>query len=303
MCSVNHDLKVIYIHIPKNGGLYVEHILKKYYGFEYDYNIMLDNFGFVYEDELFYLPHYNRGVLKYYINSKIINDKLKLTKEMWNKYTKFTFVRNPYTKIISSYEYLKILYKNNHYKNENYESIQFPSFSEFIKNQKYGIEQSLYKNNIELYCYHYYHTFIKQYEHLLNNDNKINIDYIGNFENLNEELINILSKIGVKNPIKHFNEVNNNTKINETKKNDISQYIIDNDLLTFINEYYNNDFELFGYKKYSNINDLYINNNFEKQNEDFLEKNKFLIEKYKDNVDSIYNIIPIRNFLYRGSYV
>jgi hypothetical protein len=28
MCSINDDSKTIYIHVPKNGGLYVEHILK-----------------------------------------------------------------------------------------------------------------------------------------------------------------------------------------------------------------------------------------------------------------------------------
>ena len=28
MCSINHELKAIYIHIPKNGGLYVEEILE-----------------------------------------------------------------------------------------------------------------------------------------------------------------------------------------------------------------------------------------------------------------------------------
>ena len=34
MCSINHDMKAIFFHIPKNGGLYVENILNKYYGFK-----------------------------------------------------------------------------------------------------------------------------------------------------------------------------------------------------------------------------------------------------------------------------
>ena len=33
MCSVNHDLKAIFIHIPKNGGTYIGTTLVQYYGF------------------------------------------------------------------------------------------------------------------------------------------------------------------------------------------------------------------------------------------------------------------------------
>ena len=297
MISVNHDLNAIYIHIPKTGGEYIANILNKYYGFETYNNIIFDYYGFVYEDDLLHFPHNNRGVTKYYMNSKH-----KMTKEIWNTYIKFAFVRNPYTKIISSYEYSKYLYNEHHYKNDEF--IQFPSFSTFIKNQKYGMEQSLYENSLNLYCYHYYQTFITQYEHLLDNDNKINIDYIGQFENLNEELIDILTKIGVKNPIKHLNELynNNNNKPNKTNKDDISQYI-DNELLTFINDYYDKDFELYKYKKYYNINDLSININFDKQNEEFLKKNNLLIEKYIDNNDLIFNATPIRKFLYKGLHI
>lgn len=34
MCSINHDLKAIFFHVPKNGGLYIETLLNKYYGFK-----------------------------------------------------------------------------------------------------------------------------------------------------------------------------------------------------------------------------------------------------------------------------
>jgi hypothetical protein len=220
------------------------------------------------------------------MNSKYIQGQYNITEKMWNEYTKFTFVRNPYIRIISSYDYLKNMYNRDEYTNDNnnnYKSVQFPCFSDFIKNQKNGLDQCLYKNNIELYCYHYYDTFITQYEHLLNNNEVINIDYIGNFENLNEDLIDILKKIGVKNPTKHINEINNNTKFNVSKKLEISN-CIDNDLLFFINEYYEKDFELFGYKKYCNSNYLSINIDFEKQNEDYLNKDKILVEKYSEKI-------------------
>jgi hypothetical protein len=34
MCSINHDLKAIFIHIPKTGEFYTHNILEKYYNFK-----------------------------------------------------------------------------------------------------------------------------------------------------------------------------------------------------------------------------------------------------------------------------
>ena len=33
MTSINHDLNMIYIHIPKTAGLYIQHTLEKFYKF------------------------------------------------------------------------------------------------------------------------------------------------------------------------------------------------------------------------------------------------------------------------------
>ncbi len=46
MCSINHDLKAIYLHIPKNGGLYVQNILEKYYNFKTIYFTRSDHYLF-----------------------------------------------------------------------------------------------------------------------------------------------------------------------------------------------------------------------------------------------------------------
>ena len=34
MCSINHDLKAIFIHIPKTAGTYIANHLDEYYGFK-----------------------------------------------------------------------------------------------------------------------------------------------------------------------------------------------------------------------------------------------------------------------------
>jgi hypothetical protein len=34
MCSINHDLEIIFIHTPKCGGLFIEKVLEEFYGFD-----------------------------------------------------------------------------------------------------------------------------------------------------------------------------------------------------------------------------------------------------------------------------
>lgn len=52
MCSINHDLKAIFIHLPKCGGSFTTSMLKKYYDFD---NIRLPhekhkNFNYLFEE-------------------------------------------------------------------------------------------------------------------------------------------------------------------------------------------------------------------------------------------------------------
>ena len=34
MCSINHDLELIYVHTPKCGGLYIQRLLETFYNFK-----------------------------------------------------------------------------------------------------------------------------------------------------------------------------------------------------------------------------------------------------------------------------
>jgi hypothetical protein len=259
MCSVNHDLKAIYIHIPKNGGSYIETILQKYYGFTFDYEIKSNNYGFTDVNNEPLLVNDKRGVLKYYMNSEYLNKKYEMTKEKWETYYKFTFVRNPYNRIISAYEFLKNNYYNDNYYRVN-KSIPFPSLFDLFNIQKNGLNNLIYKEGSkELYYYHYYHLFITQIEHLLNNSNKINLNFIGRVENLDIDLIIILKELGVKEHLKHLDFKGT---INATFKNDNIECYFNNELLFFVNDFYKDDFYYFGYNKQYNIKDLCKNINF-----------------------------------------
>lgn len=230
MCSINHELKAIYVHVPKNGGLYIQHILEKYYNFKTLY--------FTRSDHNKYDPKINiqsnlpingfikirkDGILRYYKTSIEHNNFTNMTDDKWNSYYKFTFVRNPYSKFVSAYKYL-------------------------ITNQCIPFEQFI--DNIQSYNnYIYTHAFITQYDHLIDDNGNLNYNYIGKFENLNEDLVKILFEIGIS-KIKHGEYINKNIIINNSlvTKNYTEYY--NPNILNKINDLFNIDFEMFNYTKY-----------------------------------------------------
>jgi len=254
MCSINHNLKAIYFHIPKVGGLYIEKILQKYYDFE-TYYFTADNHSDYFEEKhdnhlsefKGFLNIRTKGMYRYYINSKNFNYISGMTEDRWKEYKKFTFVRNPYERCISAYKYLE------------------------LENKKISIIGALLDSD-ELNNYEYGHIIISQYNHIINNNNEIEFDYIGRFENLNEELIKILMKLGIK-EIKHKYYLENNIKINSSSVTNKKEYLT-NELLEIINRIFVNDFNEFNYKQYTDIKE-YKKINTETSNEELLKKYAF----------------------------
>ena len=139
MCSINHDLKAIFIHLPKCGGSFTTSMLKKYYDFD---NIRLPhekhkNFNYLFEEipQLVEEVEENeeegqecekkcdrygcrgksygdpwttneQGILRYNSSSVLYNFAMDMNEEKWKTYKKFTIVRNPYDKIVSAWKFI-----------------------------------------------------------------------------------------------------------------------------------------------------------------------------------------------------
>ena len=120
MIYINHDKKAIFIHIPKTGGTYIGPTLVKYYGFTSylplikkkrpDHDLMCNVNYFkpvktgnpTYDNSFF-----NKivGVLVYCKTSDYLNTHMKMDEEKWNTYHKFCFVRNPFDRTVSGWNY------------------------------------------------------------------------------------------------------------------------------------------------------------------------------------------------------
>ena len=255
MCSVNHNLKAIFIHVHKTGGTYISYMLHKYYGFKNYYLRRPDHDTFCLNKKKTtkYINYENRihGVLLYYKTSSYINKKMNMTPQKWDEYFTFCFIRNPYDKIISAW------YHINRY------NIPFKNYLNLINTC----------NDVE-----YMHMFLPQVRNIINEKGKININYIGKFENLENDLTYILNKIGIHTIIHDVNKIMN-------KRDHLEFYKYYNqESLDIVNILLKEDFQYLDYPKFNNINDFFKTFHHENSIENSVENN--VENSFKNNVEN-----------------
>lgn len=167
------ERKIIYIHVAKTGGITIETILSKRYGFKhFTFPDSEDPYPFLRE------PRGKLGTYKYilkYSNEAKIYDL--------NSFRKFAFVRDPYTRGISAIRYLhKNSIRNSLYRDDEKKLPKKGYFPMSIDSFYYTA-----LNN----DYYYMHFCLSQKKSLEDLDG--NIDFIiGRFENLMPDLKRIL---------------------------------------------------------------------------------------------------------------
>ena len=139
----------------------IERILIENYGFK-NFTFPNGSYEFLNKEEgkLGFLKY----ILKYSKESKEIEDL--------DKFIRFTFVRNPYDRACSGIRYLS---ENSV---EDFSTNFFDFYERCIKNPFY-----------------YIHFFLSQSDCLKDLDDKIEIDYIGRFENFNQDLQYIIFEV------------------------------------------------------------------------------------------------------------
>ena len=222
MCSINHDKKALFIHIPKTGGSYIAEILQKHYGFKNYYLQRPDHKTFCLEKDSSVDKHENKihGTLMYYKTSQQLNKIMGMDDYKWSSYYIFSFIRNPYDRIISGWNYCN----------------------------KYNIPFDNYLN-INLNSYDYWHVLMSQSRHLINNNGKINVNFIGKFENMENDLKTVLNNIGIYN-------VNHNHFKKNSKKHDNYKKYYDKYILEKVNFIIREDLDNFDYTRFDDIKDL-----------------------------------------------
>lgn len=190
---IDHKNNILFIHIPKTGGSSIEN----YLGIKQSGDNFLKYGEPTFEhDGILYSPqHFTCSMLKQHLGDKYFD------------FFKFTFVRNPYSRIISEYKWRK-------------------KYNKTASDLNKFIESSL--------------TPIKR-DHLVPQANFADdsVDFVGKFENLNEDFNKVLS----------INKLTKGTlkKINVTDRS-ISVDHISRKNINLINSVYREDFHKFNYK-------------------------------------------------------
>lgn len=141
--------------------------------------------------------------------------------EVWDTFYKFTIVRNPYDRIVSDYKYLYPRIGNFY---------DLTTFDAFITLVNRVVTTNAYLENI------YFDHFRPQSHYMKG----IKYNYIGRFENLNQNIQNICQAIGSKNTLPWVNK-------SRPVDDDYRSYFNEN-TKAIIDRIYASDLEMFGYK-------------------------------------------------------
>jgi hypothetical protein len=208
MVLVSHKYKFIYIKNRKVAGSSVESFFGKYCqnpDKEYFYCDQIDE----YIDEFGIIGKREEGIgHKWCKHKSALLIKKDLANNIFNKYIKFCVIRNPYDKMVSLY----------YWKNKDKEKkISFKEFA--IKNNC---------NNLNL--------------HSING--KSVCDYYIRYENLEEDIIKLCKKLGIKDY-----DINNLPTHKSNIRKDKSHYrkFYDEETRKIVYENHKKEFELFGY--------------------------------------------------------
>lgn len=215
---ISHKHKFIFTHINKCGGTTIDTMLIKY----------CDGFKQSHAATLLETLHSPTPVNKLYgeLNQvKHLSARQTLNSKSQN-YFKFSFVRNPWDKLVSAYFYRK-------HRSGRYKSMNFRQFVKYrVKHWKINTTYSGKLNKKFFWS-------ADQYDWLCGSDGEVIVDFVGKVENFQNDFNHICDRIGI--PQERL------PHINKTKHKHYTEYY---DVVTreIVERKFAKDIEYFGYK-------------------------------------------------------
>jgi len=206
---ISHKYKCIYIHIPKCAGTSISRTLESNGERKFE------------KDLCIWTQHATAiQIKKHYVNE-----------EQWNNYFKFAIVRNPFDRIVSSYNWTCRHLKPCNFRDRMY-------FKDFIFRK--GKFENILNPNLIMKRENTYVHIQPSTDFIMDENNKLMIDYVGRFENLKNEWDFICEKLGTKIKLSHLNKYSRDNKEYRDYYNDETR--------EFVSKAYEKDLKIFGYE-------------------------------------------------------
>lgn len=231
---ISQQDKCIFIHIPKVAGQSIEDVFVKRMGLEWQQRsalLLRPN-----DNPLAGPPRLAHLMAEEYVKYQHV------TPETFNSFFKFSFVRNPWDRLVSEYNYRHFL---GHAAYQN-------GFRHFVLNQFPQPQDDNYQNARDNYRH-----VIPQTSFLYDKNGKCLVDFVGRFESLQQDFDSICEKLnfdviklGHKNKTQKKNwlvKFQRLFKLNNAKRKHYSEYY-DNDTYDFVENFYKSDINNFNYK-------------------------------------------------------
>jgi len=197
----------IFVRIPKTGSTSVEYVLKN------EQKIMMNSKLNILSKEEHPEKWINRGLSNLWIDA--VGEK-----EWKNSFT-FTFIMNPYDRVVSMWRHIcRLLQRGGFVSNKMWNKTL--TISAFNKLYNFIFSKPLYKGiTFDDFLYFLENdAFVKgakwhttsQYQHVIDKKGDIIIDFIGKFENLQDDFNKICSIIGIKQRTLPYKNVSLNKK-------------------------------------------------------------------------------------------
>lgn len=222
---ISHKYKFIFIHNPRTGGTSIRKMLYPCLS-ETDIKGSDNN--------------------PYYFHSTALELQQEIPSDIWNSYFKFVFVRNPWDKAVSQYYYFSQTGQMDRIITDFHAKFnkQFKDFNSWLigccvdYKQKQNCAQESKKSSREDFDTWYKRTDLSWFQNInFTADRSANciVDFVGRYENINEDVRKILEKIGLKADLQHENKATHNVyrKYYNTETNNIVKVVCNKDIDVF----------------------------------------------------------------------
>ncbi|TDY11770.1 MULTISPECIES: sulfotransferase family 2 domain-containing protein [Flavobacteriaceae] len=220
---ISHKHKCIFIHIPKTAGTSINSFFYPKVKFHFNNPDYERLFGWCPKRKL----HMQHATAKQLLETELV------TEEQWSNYFKFVFVRNPWDRAYSDYNFV-----------QKFSGVQ-GSFKDFL-NKASAFHDILNNSSNSNYLG----------DHLLPQTNFFEThgvykpDYIGRFENFSMDIKKVLSSLDIS---KEFNVFQNKSE----RKKDYSLFYTNSEK-ALVSQLYKEDILQFGYSFEDNRKGLYV---------------------------------------------